>query len=537
MPITLQNKKKIVVLGGGFGGIYTAMRLEALQRKKDDFEIILINRENYFVYQPMLAEVVGGTIGLLDAVNSIRKLLPRTKLYIREIEFVDPKSKKVILYPKYDHRPTEISYDHLVIGLGNVTDFRGISGLHEHALSFKNLADSINIRNQLIDVIEAADIEKDPEKKQQLLTFVIGGGGYSGTEVVAEINDYARKLAKDYRDIDPKKIRVVLVHSKHRLMEKELSENLSRYAEKLLKKRGVEIRFGCRLVSASPNEAILDNDERIPSKTIISTVPSSPNPVVDALEIAKIKYRLKTDRTMQVEGTQDIWAVGDCAAIPNTKGDGICPPTAQFAIRQARVLAENIFAVMNGKKKREFYFKALGTLGSLGHRRAVAELFGFIKFSGIFAWFFWRVVYWVKLPGFGRKVKVALSWMLDTIMPIEPVQLRMSPSQGIARLHFEEGETIFHEGDIGDYLYIIVEGEVEVIKEDKAKPVATLGKGEFFGEMALLNQKTRNATIRCIAPTDVLALKKADFGVLITNFQELRSSFEETEKKRKRELG
>ncbi|GAB4187710.1 MAG: FAD-dependent oxidoreductase [Simkaniaceae bacterium] len=537
MPIALENKKRVVILGGGFGGIYTAMRLESLRSRKDNFDIILINRENYFVYQPMLAEVVGGTLGILDTVNAIRKLLPKTKLYIREIESVDLQNKNVILAPKFSHKTTTIPYDHLVVSLGNVTDFRGISGLYEHALSFKNLADAVTIRNQLIDVIEAADIEKDPEKKKQLLTFVVGGGGFSGTEVVAEINDYSRKLVKSYPDIDPSMIRVVLVHSKDRLMERELSESLSRYAEKLLKKRGVEIYFGCRLVSATPNEAVLDNGERIPSKTVISTVPSSPNPVVEAMDLPKIKNRLKTDRTMQVESTDNIWTLGDCAAIPTADGKGICPPTAQFAIREAKVLADNIFSSMRGKKKKEFYFKALGMLGALGHRRAVAELFGFIKFSGLLAWFFWRVVYWMKLPGFNRKVKVALSWMLDTIIPIEPVQLRMSPSQGIARLHFEEGEIIFNEGDVGDYLYIIVEGKVEVIKEGKAKPLATLGKGEFFGEMALLNQKTRTATIRCIEPTDVLALRKADFGVLITNFEELRTSFEETEKKRKRELG
>lgn len=530
----VNNKKQVVILGGGFGGIYTAMYLESLKKRKDDFDIVLINRENYFVYQPMLAEVVGGSLGITDTVNAIRKLLPETRLFIREIESVDTANQKVILAPKFSHKTTEIPYDHLVFSLGNVTDFKGIAGLHEHALSFKNLADSLIIRNQLIDVIEEAAIERSLEKKKQLLTFVVGGGGFSGTEVVAEINDYSRKLVKDYPELDPSMIRVLLVHSKDRLMERELSESLSRYAEKLLIKRGVEIRFKQRLVSATPNEALLDNGERIPSKTVISTVPSSPNPVIDATDLPKIKGRLKTDRTMQIEGSNNHWALGDCAAIPTVDGKGICPPTAQFAIREAKVLAKNIYNVLHEiPEKEEFEFKAIGMLGALGHRRAVAELFGKIKFSGIFAWLFWRTVYWIKLPGVSRKIKVALSWLLDIIVPIEPVQLKIAPSQGIARLHFEDGEVIFHEGDIGDYLYIIVDGEVKVLKEDQTEPVATLGKGEFFGEMALLNQKTRTATIQCSKPTDVLALRKSDFGVLITNFEELRRSFEETERKRK----
>ncbi|MCB1084522.1 MAG: FAD-dependent oxidoreductase [Chlamydiia bacterium] len=531
--------KRVVILGAGFGGAYTAMHLEKhLRKSKEPFEIALVNRDNYFIFQPMLAEVVGGSLGILDTINPIRKLLPKTKLFVREIESIDVENHKVVLSPKYSHTPFELHYDHLVFGLGTVTDFRGMAGLHEHALPFKNLADSIEIRNRVIDVLEAASTEGNPKLKEQLLTFVVGGGGFSGTEVVAEVNDLVRKLAKAYPSIDRNQIRVILVHSKKRLMDREMPESLGTYAGKLLLKRGVEFRFGCHLKTATPEEAILDTGERIPTKTVISTVPSSPNPLIEHLSLETQKGKIVADAGMQVKGQEHLWAIGDCACIPNIAEGGYCPPTAQFAIRQAKVLAHNIAAALNGNGKKEFRFKALGMMGALGHHSAVAELFGKFKCSGLIAWVMWRGIYWAKLPGFDRKLKVALTWILDTLIPIEPVQIKASPTQGIAQLHFESGETIFHEGDVGDYLYIITGGEVEVFttRDGKEKRVAKLGKGEYFGEMALLNQRSRLATVRCLSPVDVLALRKSDFGVLISNFQELKADFEQTEKTRRKEI-
>ncbi len=531
--------KQVVILGAGFGGAYTAMHLEKyLKKTKEPFEISIVNRENYFVFQPMLAEVVGGSLGILDTINPIRKLLRKTTLFVREIDSIDIENQKIYLTPKFSHKVREIHYDHLVLGLGTVTDFRGMAGLHEHALPFKNLADSIAIRNQVIDVMETAARTYDETLKNKLLTFVVGGGGFSGTEVVAEVNDLVHKLAKDYPEIDQNQIRVILIHSKDRLMDKEMPESLGRYAEKLLKKRGVEFRFGAHLKTATPEEAILDTGEHIPTKTVISTVPSSPNPLIESLPLKLERGKIVADAGMQAEGRDNIWAIGDCAAIPHLAGKGICPPTAQFAIREAKVLAYNIAASLSGWDKKEFRFKALGMMGALGHQSAVAELFGMFKFSGLFAWILWRMIYWIKLPGMSRKVKVALTWMLDTMIPIESVQIKTAASQGIAQLHFETNEIIFHEGDVGDYLYIIVNGEVEVYQEKGTSKnvIAKLGKGEYFGEMALLNQRSRTATVKCLSPVDVLALKKRDFGILISNFQQLKTDFEETEKTRRKEM-
>ncbi|MGD2169159.1 MAG: FAD-dependent oxidoreductase [Chlamydiota bacterium] len=529
------SKKRIVILGGGFGGVYTAMHLEKQLGKIKDYEIALINRENYFVYQPMLAEVVGGSVGIIDTVSSLQRRLPKTTLYIRDIESIDLEKKAINLYPQFSHKPSVVHYDHLVVGLGNVTDFRATPGLHEHALPFKNLSDALRIRNHIIDTIEAASTEADEELKKALLTYVIGGGGFSGTEIAAEINDLVRNLAKKYPTIDPGLVKVYLIHSKERVLERELSESLSNYAGKILQKRGVDIQFGKRLATATPAGAILDDETKLNSKTVISTVPSSPNPLLEHLKLPQEKGKIKVDATMQVQGEDCIWAIGDCAQIPDLQTGSTCPPTAQFAIREAKVLARNIVNVINGRSKTEFKFKSLGMLGALGHHSAVAELFGFIKISGFVAWFMWRLIYWMKLPGFDRKLKVAISWFLDMIIPIEAVQLKLSPSQGINSLHFEPGDIIFHEGDIGDYLYIIVKGKVEILKKKQGEDVhvANLGEGEFFGEMSLLNEKRRNATVKCVDPSDILAIRKSDFGALIANFPKLKEQIKSTEETRK----
>lgn len=524
--------KRIVILGGGFGGIYTATHLEKLFKKeREEYEIVLVSRENYFTYQPMLAEVVAGSLGILDSVSSLRALLKHTTIYVREISDIDLKTQTVTLSPNFHHTDLTISYDHLVIALGNVTDFRNSpSGLHEHAFAFKTLKDAIKLRNHLIDVLESAAIETDPEIRKQLLTFVVGGGGFSGVEIVAEINDFTRFFAKKYPSISPDELKVILIHRKDRLVDKELSPSLGEYAAKLLKKRGVEIYFNAELISATPHEAILKGGERIATSTIVSTVPANPNPLVEKLPLDKIKGRLKTDPFLKVSGTNNLWAIGDCAAVPLFLTETLSPPTAQFAVREGKCLAYNIFASCHKKPLKAFSFKGLGMMASLGYRKAIAEIFGTIKLSGFPAWLLWRFVYWSKLPGISRKIRVGLSWLLELIIPQEFVQLKAESNNGIAHLHYAKGETIFRKGDVGDLLYIIASGKIEVLAE--GKQIATLGKGEYFGEMALLDQKKRIATVKCLEDAELIAIRKHDFQVLITNFQDLREEFIKTQIKR-----
>ncbi|HKP11773.1 MAG TPA: FAD-dependent oxidoreductase, partial [Blastocatellia bacterium] len=517
-------------------GVYTAKYLEKALGRRDDFEITLVNRENYFVFQPMLPEVISGSIGLLDTVSPIRRMLPRTNLHVRDIEAIDLTNKTVTTSPGFRPHPHVIAYDYLVFALGNVTDFRGMAGLPEHALPFKNLADALYLRNHVIRALEEAAIEDhDMDLRRQLLTFVVAGGGFSGVEVVAELNDFVREVAKSYRGLDPSELRVVLVHSQDRILP-ELPADLAQFAQKILQKRGVEVLLNVRLSAATSEEAILKDGTRIPTRTLVSTVPSSPHPIIEGLDLPKGKNgRLICNGQLEVENAPGVFAVGDCGQIP-TPGGAVSPPTAQYATRQAKVAAENIVADIRGGAKKTFAFNELGQMGALGHRSAVAQILGF-KFSGFVAWWIWRTIYLMKLPGWGRRLKVASSWTLDLLLPAELVELKLNTTMGITQEHFEPGEEVFHQGDLGDRIYMIVSGQAEVVREegDTEAVLARLGPGEYFGEMALLKQTTRGATVRCTAPMNTISLPKREFGLLAAYLPQVRETLENVMEQRQRD--
>jgi NADH dehydrogenase len=527
------ERRRVVILGGGFGGVFVARRLERL-RRRDEFEIILVNKENHFVFQPMLPEVISGTIGLLDTVSPLRRLLPGTELQLREVESIDLDRRTISTSTGFHPHPNVLRWDHLVIALGTVTDFRGLRGLPEHAFPFKNLSDALTLRNHVIRTLEEAAIEvRDGSLRRQLLTFVIAGGGFSGVEVAAELNDFVRHVTRSFSRIDPSEIHVVLVHSQERILP-EMDEKLALFAQRILAKRGVDVRLNMRLAAATGDEALLADGSRIPCRTLVSTVPASPHPLVESLSLPKTRNgRLQVDSTLAVEGVADVWALGDCAAVPAV-GGGLSPPTAQHATRQAGVVADNIVATIRGGKRRTFDFRGLGKMGSLGRRSAVAEVFG-MKIYGLFAWFLWRTIYLFKLPGLGRRLKVAVSWFLDLLLPAELVQVPLHGSLGVMREHFEPGQEVFHQGDVGDRIYIIMNGKAEVLREttDTTRTLAILGHGEYFGEMAVLQSTTRNATIRCVEAMDVLSLPKKEFSLLAANLPDLRLGFERTSEKRR----
>jgi NADH dehydrogenase len=507
------NKKQIVILGGGFGGVYTARCLERIL-KPDEADICLINRENYWVYQPMLPEVISGSIGLTDVVSPIRRLCPRTNLVMREVEDVDLKNKVVTVSPGFRPRQKKIPYDYLVIALGEITNFYGLPGMLENAMPFRTLADAMALRNHVIHVLEEADVEEDADLRRKLLTLVVGGGGFSGVEVIAELNNFVRSVKKHYIRLRDENVRAVLVHSRDRILP-EMADALALFAQKILRKRGVEIILNDRLVAATSEKAILKSGLEIPCKTIISTVPSAGPPVLAKLDCPKDKGKLSVNSALQLQGFEgQVWALGDCAAIKTVTGKGV-PPTAQHATREATTCAINIAAAIHGGGQSLFAFEGLGTLGSLGHGSAVAEILG-VKISGWLAWFLWRCIYLAKIPGLKPKVRISMDWLVHLLFPPDLAQTRVEQESGIKNQHFEPGDIIFHQGDLGDSVYVIEHGECDVIKEENgaARTVATLRAGDYFGEMALLSDKTRNATIQARTAMEVLLIPKGDFDTL-----------------------
>ena len=517
----VQNPPRVVVLGGGYGGVYAALHLEKAARR-GQIELSLVSRDNFFLQHPLMAEVVSGSIQPLHIVNPIRRVARATNFHKAEIESINVEDRKVIIrYPGHAHYHY-LSYDHLVIAIGSSTDLSTLPGMAEHAIPFKTLGDAFYLRNHLISVMEMAEVEEDPEQKRELLTFVVVGGGYTGVEVVAEINSFVREAADSYRHIDPSEARVVLLHSGDRILP-ELDEGLAQFGHRLLERDGIEVYLNRRIRGATAHSAILGDGATIPARTLVAAIGTSPNPVLNSLPCSRdARRRVVTDETLAVPDCPGLWAVGDCAAIPDLINGGTCPPTAQYALRQARHVARNILAYINDQPTQTFRHRNLGVFVPLGEYSAAAEVMKF-KLSGFLAWWLYRTYYLYQLPRLERKLKVVLDWTLELFFQRDIVQVDVIRTEGISRAHYQEGESIYCQGELARNFYIILSGEVEVFREEngQVKSVAILGPGEYFGEMSLLREVRHTASVKALTPLNLLVMSGSDFTALASSSTQL----------------
>ena len=411
------KKNRVLILGGGFGGLYAALEFE--KRRDPDFEVTLISQDNFFLFTPMLHEVAASDLDLTHIVNPIRKMLRHVHFFEGEIQSIDVANRQVMVSHGFDQHMHTLEYDHLVFALGCVTNFYDIPNLMETAVTMKSLGDAIELRNRLIEHLEEADNECAANDREPLLTFVVAGGGFAGVETIGSINDFLKGALPYYSNLRPEMIRVVLVHPGEFVLP-ELGEQLGRYASRKLAKRGVEIRPNTKIKAVTSTEVELTDGTRIKSFTLVWTAGAAPHPLLEKLPLPKERQRLKVNAAMGVEGYPGIWALGDCAMIPDEHG-GYQPPTAQHASREGKVLAQNIIANTRGKDLIPFRFNTLGLLASIGRRTGVARILG-INFSGFVAWWLWRTIYLLKLPRTEKKLRVALDWTLDVFFSKDLVQ-------------------------------------------------------------------------------------------------------------------
>jgi NADH dehydrogenase len=410
------RKKRIVILGGGFGGVYAAIHLEKLLARESAIEICLVSRDNFFLFTPMLHEIAASDLEITNIVNPLRKLLRKVEVLVGDVNQIDLSNKRVLISHGYRNHSLQIDYDHLVIALGSITNFYDIPGLADLAVPMKSLRDAIQLRAQIIRHLEEANSECNPADRQSLLTFVVAGGGFAGVETVAALNDFVREALPFYPNLCEDMLRVLLVHSGPVILP-ELGESLGEYTNEVLEGRGVEIRLNTRVKSMTENEVFLAHNVPIPCRTLVWTAGTVPSPLIASLPCAKERGRIVVNQFLRVPDWPDVWAVGDCAFVPDIRNPGKShPPTAQHAIREGKVAAQNIAAAFLGRPLRSFSFKTIGLLASLGRRMGVARIFGF-NFSGFFAWWMWRTIYLSKLPGLDKKVRVAFDWTLDLIFP------------------------------------------------------------------------------------------------------------------------
>ncbi len=521
--------KRVLILGGGHAGFHAAKRLLKLRKPDDHLEIVLVNSDNAEVYHGLMPQIVGGKIEPRHALVALRHILPEVKLYACEVERIDLEGRQVFLNPGEERQRIALSYDYLIISLGSVTDLSRFPGLLEHGLQTKTIGDVFHLRDHIIEMLERASVQENREERCRLLTFVIAGAGFAGVEIGSEANQLVRSALRFYPSINRQEIRFLLINTSDRILP-AVTEGMARRAARYLERTGVEVRHGQSIAGATSSAALLSTGERIPTKTLIVTVGVKPNPVVTSLPFVFDQDRIKTDRFCRVPGHPGVYALGDNAAIPHPKTGEACPPTFIYALTHGTCAGDNIIAEHRAKSPRPFTFTAFGDLAMLSNTWAVVDFFG-VPLSGFLASLFWRLIFLAAIPSWLRRWTILFDWFASTALPTDIAQLTVSRSDSIIPLRFGAGEVVIRQGEPGSRFYIINEGEVEVVRSlgtGQEVHLARLGPGQYFGEVALLNDVTRTATVRALVDTKLLSIARQDFSTLVKYLPGLRTTVTET---------
>jgi NADH:ubiquinone reductase (H+-translocating) len=433
--------RRILVLGGGFAGVSAAQELAKRLRKEHRlagvggadpetaFEVVLLNRDNYFVFQPLLADIISGTIETTHVVVPLRRMLPGCTVEVGYVDGIDVEARQVRLRRRWSGDVTAIDYDALVIAMGSVTSLSAVPGMAEHAVGVRTLGDAFYLRNRALDMLEEARIETDPARRERLLSFVVVGGGSTGVEVAAQLKDLLELAARSFTDVELQP-RVSLVHSRLILLS-ELGDRLGRYTTRKLREDGLELHLGRRVRRVEVDRVELDDGTIIPTATVVSTVGNAPNPALRSIAAARDgKGWLTPDATFSLPGPTNVWALGDCASIVDPKTDQPMPATAQHAVREGPHAARNVLAALDGRPQEPFDYQQLGMLVSVGRFKAVGEILG-IKVSGLLGWFLWRSYYLLRLPTFERRIRVAIDWTLDLLLKRDIVEINIRRTRGL----------------------------------------------------------------------------------------------------------
>ena len=418
----VNGKPRVVILGGGFGGMYAALEFERALARGAALDVTLVNHDNFFLFTPMLHEVAASDLDITNIVSPIRKLLRRVTFFHGEIEAIDLMHQRVGLSHGHEQHCHSLPYDHLVLALGSTTNFFDIPGLATRAFTMKSLSDAIVLRNHLIANLEEADFECGGTLRASLLNFVVAGGGFAGVETIAAMNDFLREAVRFFPNLREDMLRVILVSSGEVILP-ELGAKLGTYAQRKLIEQKVEIHASCKVTVVTDQDVMLSDGTTVPTNTLVWTAGISPHTLLNTLPCEKTKGRVLVNEYLEVPGWPGVWALGDCALVPDRKTGAFHPPTAQHALREGRLAAQNILATVRRGWKKPFVYSTIGLLAPIGKRTGVANICG-VNFSGFLAWWLWRTIYLLKLPRFEKKLLVALDWTLDVLFSKDLVHFR-----------------------------------------------------------------------------------------------------------------
>ncbi len=411
----------VLILGGGFGGLTAARRLER-KLAPAAAKVTLVNDVNFMLYTPLLPGAAGGTLEPRHVVVPLREQLRRTELHIGTVLGADPE-RRVVRVRSLGGREDELRYDQLIVALGSISRTLPIPGLAEHALGFKTLPEAIALRNRLVQTLEQAEIEHDDATCRALLSYVFVGAGYAGLEGIAEMQDFAADLIARYPRARLHGLRFVLVEAQERVMM-EIQPDLAEFASAELRRRGIEIRTGTTIERVGPESVELSTGELVPTRTVAWTAGVKPHPVVAELGLPLDDGgRIASDRYCAV-GRPSVWAIGDAAAVPDPANKGApSPPTAQHVLRQAKVAADNVAHALAGEQRRRpFRYRTLGVFVDMGRHQAVASTLG-IKWRGFPAWFLARTYHLALMPGASRRARLVIDWTTGLLFGRDSAEL------------------------------------------------------------------------------------------------------------------
>jgi NADH dehydrogenase len=420
---TQPTRRRIVIVGGGFGGAYCAQTLERLLRS-DEADVVLLDRNNYFIFYPLLVEAGTGSLEPRHAVVSIRAFLKRTRFIMGRVLEVDTDSSELRYRLPETDGIGSLRYDHLVLAPGSVTRLPDVPGLAEHGLEMKSLADAVGLRDRTIQQLERADACDDPEARRRMLHIVVVGANFTGVEVAGEGHIFLHRACARYARVDPEDIRVTLVELGDRILP-ALDDELAEYAATQMRRRGMQVELKTSVTRVESDHVVLTDGRRLDTENLIWCAGIAPSPLIGALDLpTDTRGYLICDRDLRVHGHETLWAIGDSAVNPDNRGAPY-PATAQHAIQQGRHLARNLVRTLRAQEAKPCDISSKGALAALGCRTAVARVFG-LRLSGFPAWFLWRTVYLMKMPGWARRVRLALDWTMDIFFARDVVQLGLT---------------------------------------------------------------------------------------------------------------
>jgi NADH:ubiquinone reductase (H+-translocating) len=520
------KEARIIIVGGGFAGLTLAEHLS--RRVTRDVEVVVVSSENHMVFTPMLAEVAGRSISALHVVVPGRQMASRATWLTATVNGIDL-NKNEVEFTQPDGKTATLSYTHLVLACGSGVNLDAVPGMAAHAYTLRTVGDGIVLGNEVIARFEQAAVEHDSAERQRLLTVVVIGGGFTGVEGAGHMFDLMRNIKAFYPQLSQDRPRMVLLQRGQKIVPEFQHDSLSEFALRKLRANGVDVRLGRGVQEVTATYVRLDSGERIETGLTVCSVGTAPVPLVKRIGLPVERGRLKTEADMRVKGTANVWAFGDCAAVPNAWNGQISPPTAQFALRQAKQLAANLVRVQRGEAAKPFHFRPQGLLATIGHHNGVAEIYG-LKFSGLLAWFLWRGVYLLKIPTLRRKFNVVIDWIWDIFFKPNVVQVRMPAPQRFRQAHYGAGDFVYREGEPDAGFFVIKAGIAGLYMDEAAgKSLLEFHKGDHFGELAFLTPGERSAhaaSVKAETPLDVVVLDRADFTSLAESLGALQKDLE-----------